>query len=358
MAKKLGLVMIVKNEERSLDKCLKSVRNLVDEIYITDTGSTDKTIEIAKKYNAHISHFEWINDFAAARNFSLAQSKCDWNLVLDADEYLVSGRRKDLLQFLEKENVLGYVTRNDYYKEEDGEMSVSRTFIPRILPKGINYRGAIHEQVDSDFIGISLPIIFDHDGYLQEGKGERNLKILLEQLEKDKENPYILYQVSKTLWLLKNYADAEVYFTQFYEKSKKIDANYRKAGVISYIYNLLELEKYDDGIALINAEKDKLSREPDFHFACGTFFMKTVLSDVNKYMSYLPEIEKSFLKCLEVGEPKDYEGATGCGSYKASYNLGVWYEVSGNIGKAKEYYSLSARSGYKKASERLSLIKK
>ncbi len=69
--KTLGLVMIVKNEERCLEKCLKAVRNLVDEIYITDTGSTDKTVEIAKKFNAHISHFEWINDFGAARNFSL-----------------------------------------------------------------------------------------------------------------------------------------------------------------------------------------------------------------------------------------------------------------------------------------------
>ena len=96
----LSIGMIVKNEERCLEKCLKAVRNLVDEIYITDTGSTDKTVEIAKKFGAHISHFEWINDFAAARNFSLEQSECEWNLILDADEYLISGKRKDIERFL------------------------------------------------------------------------------------------------------------------------------------------------------------------------------------------------------------------------------------------------------------------
>ena len=95
--KKIGLVMIVKNESRSLDKCLISAKKLVDEIYITDTGSTDNTLEIAQKYNAHISEFKWCNDFSAARNFALRQSSCDWNLVLDADEYLVSGNRKDIL---------------------------------------------------------------------------------------------------------------------------------------------------------------------------------------------------------------------------------------------------------------------
>ena len=70
----IGVVMIVKNEGRSLDKCLSRVRQLVDEIYITDTGSTDNTLEIAEKYQAHISNFEWNNDFSAARNFYLAQS--------------------------------------------------------------------------------------------------------------------------------------------------------------------------------------------------------------------------------------------------------------------------------------------
>lgn len=355
--KKLGLVMIVKNEERSLDKCLKSVRNLVDEIYITDTGSTDKTVEIAKKYNAHISHFDWVNDFSKARNFALEQSNCDWNLVLDADEYLISGRRKDINAFLEKEDLLGYIERIDAYKEDDGEISKSKTSIPRILPKGVFYRGAIHEQVDSDFKGIILPLTFDHDGYLQDGKGERNLEILLEQLKDDENNPYTLYQISKTLWVLKRFDEADSYFERFYSCSKNVTANYRKVGIISYVYNLLELKKFDEGISLIDSEKDSLKNEPDFHFACGMFYMQTVLSNVEKYMNYLPEIEKSFLRALEVGEGKNYEGVVGCGTFKAAYNLGVFYEVIGNKEKARGYYQLALKQGYKQAGIRLKELK-
>ncbi len=355
--KTLGLVMIVKNEERCLEKCLKAVRNLVDEIYITDTGSTDRTVEIAKKFNAHISHFDWINDFAAARNFSLEQSKCDWNLVLDADEYLIEGKRKDIERFLSGEEAIGVVGRIDVYKEDDGELSKSKVFIPRIIPKGVKYRGAIHEQIDSELTRYQLPLIFDHDGYLQDGKGERNLAILLEELKNKENDPYILYQIAKTLWLLKRFEEADKYFFEFYKNSKNIKADYRRIGITSYVYNLLELKKIDDGIKLIENEKNNLKNSADFCFACGIFYMKAVLSDINKYINYFPEIEKSYLKCLEIGENKNNDGVIGCGSFKASYNLGVFYEVTGNTQKAHEYYGLSGRQGYAPARERLKTLK-
>ena len=353
--KTLGLVMIVKNEERCLEKCLKAVRNLVDEIYITDTGSTDRTVEIAKKFGAHISHFEWINDFAAARNFSLEQSKCDWNLVLDADEYLISGKRKDIERFLAGEPRIGYIELLNSYKESDGEISKSKIRIPRLIPKWVKYRGAIHEQVDSDLVGVALPLTFDHDGYMQDGKGERNLEILLKELNDDENNPYVLYQIAKTLWLLKRFNEADNYFERFYNNSKNVKADYRRIGITSYIYNLLELKKIDDGIKLIENEKNNLNDSADFYFACGMFYMKAVLSDVNKYMSYFTEIEKSYLKCLKIGENNN--GVVGCGSFKASYNLGVFYEVTGNTAKAREFYGLADRQGYAQARERLNNLK-
>ncbi|MBE6749482.1 MAG: glycosyltransferase family 2 protein [Ruminococcaceae bacterium] len=355
--KTLGLVMIVKNEERCLEKCLKAVRNLVDEIYITDTGSTDRTVEIAKKFNAHISHFDWINDFAAARNFSLEQSKCDWNLVLDADEYLIEGKRKDIEKFLLGEERIGYIELLNSYKESDGEISKSKIQIPRLIPRGVKYRGAIHEQIDSELDGIILPLAFDHDGYMQEGKGERNLEFLLEELSNDENNPYILYQIAKTLWILKRFSEADNYFEKFYENAKNKKSEYRKTGIISYIYNLSELNKNDKGIKIIENEKNNLDNSADFYFACGMFYMKAVLSDVNKYINYFPEIEKSYLKCLEIGENKNSDGVIGCGSFKASYNLGVFYEVTGNSEKAREYYSLAGRQGYAPARERLKTLK-
>ncbi|MBK7632424.1 MAG: glycosyltransferase family 2 protein [Ignavibacteriales bacterium] len=82
----LSLSMIVKNEERHLARCLSSVKDVVDEIVIVDTGSTDNTIEIAESFNAKIFHFDWVNDFSAARNFALTKCIGNWILYLDADE--------------------------------------------------------------------------------------------------------------------------------------------------------------------------------------------------------------------------------------------------------------------------------
>src|SRR3989344_2135515 len=84
----ISLCMIAKNEEKHLEECLNSVKELVDEVIIVDTGSTDKTKQIAKKFNAKIYDFKWVDDFSAARNESLKHATKDWILVLDADEVL------------------------------------------------------------------------------------------------------------------------------------------------------------------------------------------------------------------------------------------------------------------------------
>lgn len=84
---KISACLIVKNEEKYLDRCLNSIYKYVDEIIVTDTGSTDSTIKIAKKYTNNIYNFEWINDFSLARNFCETQAIGDYILWIDADEY-------------------------------------------------------------------------------------------------------------------------------------------------------------------------------------------------------------------------------------------------------------------------------
>ena len=85
---RLSVCMIVKNEERFLGQCLASVKDIADELIVIDTGSTDRTVEIAREHGAQVGHFEWCNDFAAARNASIAAATGDWILFLDADEEL------------------------------------------------------------------------------------------------------------------------------------------------------------------------------------------------------------------------------------------------------------------------------
>lgn len=86
--KTLSLAMIVLNEAGKLRRCLDSVCSLVDEIIVVDTGSIDESKQVALSYGAKVYDFTWTDSFADARNFALKQSTSDWNLVLDADEYI------------------------------------------------------------------------------------------------------------------------------------------------------------------------------------------------------------------------------------------------------------------------------
>lgn len=86
MAQTLGLCMIVRDEEQNLASCLASVAGVYDQIVIVDTGSIDKTCEIARSFGAEVHHFTWIDDFSAARNFSFSLCTCDYAMWLDADD--------------------------------------------------------------------------------------------------------------------------------------------------------------------------------------------------------------------------------------------------------------------------------
>jgi glycosyltransferase involved in cell wall biosynthesis len=109
MSKQLALSMIVRNGGQDLVHCLESVRGIVDEIVIADTGSTDSSIAVAQQFGAIIIHIPWTNDFAAARNSALAPVTAEWVLSLDADEQLDELARKQFPATLQAENVDGYI---------------------------------------------------------------------------------------------------------------------------------------------------------------------------------------------------------------------------------------------------------
>lgn len=359
--KTLGLVMIVKNEERCLAKCLEQVKNLVDKIYITDTGSADRTKEIAASYGAYLSDYVWNQDFSAARNFALDQSDCDWNLVLDADEYLIEGTRKDIESFMENAEHIGAIQRKDFYNEItiDGKEQVAYmyTWAGRLLPRGVRFAGKIHEQENSVFPAEALPLLFEHDGYQQGGKEERNLSILLEELTERPDDPYLLFQTARTLRGMRRHEEACRYFSAFYQAVPLKGAAYRTTGLIQYLYSLIEITDYDTALTIVENEQDRLDEYADFHFTCGILFMKAILADTRKYIAYLPFIEKAYLRCLEIGEVPLHQGIHGCGSFKAAHNLGTWYEVSGDISNALKYYQIAADDGYFPSVNRIQILK-
>ncbi len=171
--------MIVKNEELVLDNCLKNVHDLVDEIIIVDTGSTDKTKEIAKKYTDKIYDFKWIDDFSAARNFSFSKATKDYILWLDADDVLPEDQREGFKKL--KESLDGsadmYTMVYIYAKDANGKPSViQRNY--RLMKRENNYKweSPIHEYIQPYGKIINTEVTVVHNK-LRPNEKNRNLKI-------------------------------------------------------------------------------------------------------------------------------------------------------------------------------------
>ncbi|PIQ09849.1 MAG: hypothetical protein COW71_04745 [Ignavibacteriales bacterium CG18_big_fil_WC_8_21_14_2_50_31_20] len=256
----ITLSMIVKNEEKYLEACLKSVKDVVDEIILVDTGSTDNTIEIAKKYSAKIFHFEWINDFAAARNFALEQSTCDWILYLDADECLSKESISEIIKLTK------YPKRHAYYCiinniDEINFHTMVMTY-PRLFPneKHVRFEGKIHEQIEPSLLKNNFKIKnstlkIDHYGYniseedLQK-KAKRNLEILLEEYA-ESSSSYFAFQIGQSYGTLKEKENAKKYFTYALQDTK-LAKEYKSIAYRYLAANNMVHQNYPMALELIN----------------------------------------------------------------------------------------------------------
>lgn len=204
---RLSICMIVKNEERFLGQCLTSVKDIADEIIVIDTGSTDRTIEIAREHGAKVGHFEWCDDFAAARNASIAPATGDWILVLDADEELSPKEKQNLPALLNRKNVaLFRLPLIDTHKGEGSQCVVPRLF--RNIPT-IRFQGCVHEGVYGAILQASKEwqmeisvgdLMIFHYGYTPEvtaerNKVQRNYELLLKALETQPNSIYFNSQL-------------------------------------------------------------------------------------------------------------------------------------------------------------------
>lgn len=177
---KLSISMIVKNESATLGHCLASVQGLADEIVVVDTGSTDNTVEIARSFGAKLGNYTWNDDFASARNASLAMCSCDWVLVLDADEAIDSMDHGLIHQTIAKEKHKAFrLTIRDYFTSGNHstvgvpatlnrtKYNEGRNFshysdfqglrLCRRLPS-LQFEGRIHELLDPFFEKKGLPV--------------------------------------------------------------------------------------------------------------------------------------------------------------------------------------------------------
>lgn len=191
---KLSLCMIVRNEEKYLADALKSVQDVVDEMIVVDTGSTDRTVEIAREYGAKVFFYEWNDDFSAARNESLKHATGDWILQMDADERLDDSLKENLRVFLvPSDRAIRYQVFIRNYMSEGDASSILGHYMVRLFRKtpDTTFFGVIHEQIFPNTGIITIPpesLFLWHLGYENlEAKSkkinERNIPLIRKALE-------------------------------------------------------------------------------------------------------------------------------------------------------------------------------
>ena len=208
---RLSVCMIVKNEERFLGQCLASVKDIADELIVIDTGSTDRTVEIAREHGAQVGHFEWCNDFAAARNASIAPATGDWILFLDADEELSPAEKQTHPALLASNNTA--LIRLPLINTHQGP--ISKSILPRLFRNipAIQFQGCVHEGVYTALLKVSKEwqmeisvgdLLILHHGYTAEviterNKVQRNYELLVKALKERPNEAYFYMQLGLEL---------------------------------------------------------------------------------------------------------------------------------------------------------------
>jgi len=226
----LSLCMIVKNEEKVLPRCLDSVQGLVDEIIIVDTGSTDRTKEIARSYTDKVFDFEWTNNFAEARNESLRHATGDWILVLDADEYVQAEGKEELRAFLarSKPNNVVYMLPILNIVGTVGNHRFIESLSSRLFPnhRGIYFTRPIHEQLTADHFDLireKFNFYIYHTGYTEETvsdkqKSERNMEIFNKLVGTSSMDPYYYFCLGNEYRNKEEYKKALYYYEKAHRK--------------------------------------------------------------------------------------------------------------------------------------------
>lgn len=342
--------MIVKNEEENLPRCLSSVQNLVDEMIIVDTGSTDKTVEIAKSFGAKVFYFQWINDFSAARNFGLNYAKGDWLLIMDADDELEKEGVEKIRILAQDKKMEAYIVETISYLGENSGVDYSISSHPRIIRNRKEYRftGKIHEQIlvnilkyanESQIANVD-GLKFYHYGYLKkhiekQQKRVRNLEILQEQA-KEIENiesvdyKFLHYNIGTEYLAQGKPLEA---WKEYQISIQGLESNYAFYPhlISKMLIALTQLGQIDKALEIIQENQKKFPNFLDLYYSEGTIY--------HMKKQYTKAI-RSFQKCLELrGKLGILILTGGMENFRAHMALGSIYEEIGDDQKAVDNYN-------------------
>lgn len=226
--RRLSLCMIVRNEAERLPRCLASVRDLVDEMIVVDTGSTDTTIDIAQRAGAQVLSFTWCDDFSAARNASLAAATGDWILVLDADETIAAADHAAIraamavpeavwyalpqTTYTDRTTLFGWQPNRLVAPEAAGHPGYYESPLVRLFRRdpALRFAGTIHEHVmwqGERFSPVPLAVRIHHDGGYADQRANASKGALYLRLSEEKcaTRPYdahAWYELGVQRWML------------------------------------------------------------------------------------------------------------------------------------------------------------
>ncbi|MBN8808605.1 MAG: glycosyltransferase family 2 protein [Sphingomonas sp.] len=317
----LAAVLIVRDEARCIARCLDSVRPWVDRMVVLDTGSSDTTMTIAQGCGADVFEAPWPDSFADARNVALALTDADWNLVIDADEWIAEGGEA-LRDFCAGPPRLGRVA---IVSEASAGGHATQNRITRVLPRGARFAGRVHEQVTSDLPRADVATTLGHDGYVDAQlvrKRERNRPLLLAELRDAPDDPYIHYQLGKDAQMRGDERAAADHFATALPLTPPT-ANWRHELVVGQLHALAKSGQLDEAIDLAENERGAWVQSPDFHFVLGDVLLDCAMADPgNAIGHWLPHACASWERALAIGDRPDLEGSVaGRGGHLAQHNL-------------------------------------
>lgn len=352
----ISVCIIAKNEEKHMEECCKRLVPYGLEIVVVDTGSTDRTVALARQYTDRIFHFDWCNDFSAARNYALGKSSHDWILFIDCDEYVETLDLSALAGYMKSHpTAVGRILQCNRFTE-NGQTSYEYVRISRFMNRRyFHFEGIIHEQL----VPITAPggasptvkYVYDvpvtvlhvgYDGSEEEmrGKSKRDIDLLEQDLEMQGADPYTYFQLGQSYRKLHDYEKAFYYFDLGLAMDVDPALDYVQTMVESYGYTLLDLKRNQDALNLLGVY-DEFAKRADFVFLMGLIYMNNGLFD---------ESIHEFQKATTIEE----FAIDGVNSYKAYYNIGVIYECTGHTMEAKDAYRKCG--GYEPALKRLELL--
>ncbi len=302
----LSIGMIVKNEEKYLDECLNALlpilENLESELIIVDTGSTDSTVEIAKKYTDKVYFFKWCDDFSAARNETLKYSVGEWYMYLDADEILQNA--SEIIDFFNSNEYKNYNCAK--YKltnfRDEEQVSHISMFLYRMYKRtqDTKFIGIIHEYITVPPNEKLLSNVeFYHYGYIKtdskfsKKKSNRNINLLKKQLKQGLDNPRLRSQLSDSYISIGNYEEAIKHTKKGLKICKEKSLNYFYTLQINLLLAYLHTQDYTalvkEAIYYFNYRKEILVSHLDVFYMLSTsyYYLKQYDKCIDAFESYL-----------------------------------------------------------------------